>query len=439
MPRVRCESCENVFTSDDNTCAEGFPLRFWCPPCCQSLHCTCVHCGHHYRDTRDIGEHLCGESSNCDACAHCGDDAHCCGDEESESDDDSDSYPDESGSGRARDYHCEPGKPWRADNRSQRLDFNSTRLVGVEWEFNHANTYRPLGLWAKDWRSGWHSDGSCGEEIVTAPIAGDHIADCLGSLAVAFRAAGATINESCGIHVHLDASDYDWHSIYRLIKVYSIIEPALYLLGGHKRAANNYCRPLGSRAGLILKAQDRKAAVHGLCYFQRPLHDPEEAREYVRSQDPGKKSGNRYMGLNLLPWLSGRRKRATVKKRSFTRQLGEIGNSLGAPRHPDTTVEIRIHSNSRDGSRVTNWAHLLVRVFDWVAKATEAEVAKLPADPFRALLTIAPESQGYILRQIKHWKRVTRLETRYRRGGSSPSRHVVYAPNARTWIIPNAA
>lgn len=313
------------------------------------------------------------------------------------------------------------GGPWLAQQRSDRKLFDCSRLVGVEWEFNSASG-NSLVKWKEKWGGQVISDGSCGQEAVTPPAAGDHLIRCLTDLGAAFVADNAPIDERCGVHVHIDASDVSWHDMARLIKTYAHVEPILYLLAGQGRITNRYCVPCGDS---FVKAMNKLPATNDLKVVEDKIRRYEKrlammklppmnehlkeswrskinldamksgilevafgqnsqaAREHIRAR-PGKKDGSRYKGLNLCPWLAGRRIKAK-----------------------DTTIEFRLHRNVKgnDASRVINWAKVCARLVDWSVRASDQDVNNLPKSALKSLCNIiAPECKPYILERLKLWR-----------------------------------
>lgn len=282
------------------------------------------------------------------------------------------------------------------------------RLCGVEWEFNTCSTPSHIRAWARKNGAGIHSDGSCGWEAVTPPMGGRAVARILGELATAFQEADTEINESCGIHVHVDARDYMWGDLYRLLAVWAKVEDAMFLLGGQSRSNNHYCKATGKQYARALQhPTDKKGAVLAVAYG---AYTPEEGRTVARGR-PGKKHGGRYKSLNLCPWLNGRTQR---------------------PRRPDSTIEFRLHRNSANGWRVIGWTHLCTALVEWCANHADADVATLPLDGMRALCVIAPHLKGWIVRRVKAWRKATKHTSRMLsfRGGMVRSRGS-YGPNVR--------
>lgn len=350
------------------------------------------------------------------------------------------------------------------DDMAHRKLFDCTRTVGVEWEFNSSVNDSGLNLWREKWKGQLATDGSCGREAVTPPLAGDHIINCLTDLGKAFETGKAEIDDRCGIHVHVDASDLSWRDMFRLLRTYAHVEPLLYLLGGEHRTQNRYCIPCGQtymdamnkplpsldiaenkikilstnvetwlkdiavleeKRSLAQTNEDwvqykelgiRKSQLHAavvrnqssIIDLQAGLAlDPDklkldimkegilevafnrrgaDARKHQQA-GPGKKDGARYKGLNLCPWLAGRKIKAK-----------------------DTTLEFRLHRNVKgdDAERVINWTKICARLVDWSVKASDNDVKQLPKSALRSLVeVIAPECDKSILDRFKMWRHGT--------------------------------
>lgn len=376
------EHCDHAFCESCSTCIATTDRRV-CPHCddCTAC-CNCETCG-------------CGALTNCSfgSCSGC---RSCCCCDDSEYDD-----VDE------REY--KEGAPFVFTPNSK---FKCNRLVGVEWEFNEMID---LTAWREKWRGGIHSDGSCGWEAVTPPIAGDNIAGCLGDLGARME-ADASCDKRCGIHVHVDAADLKWADMYRLLWVYAKVEPLLYLLAGQERAKGDYCKPVGKDYLKSLSEVDRKGAVLDIAIGgERGSRD---IKQFMRSRQLSKKGGGRYRGLNIIPWIVGRaypRRIETVNKQTGKKEITFKPNS-------DTTVEFRMHKNSTNAARVTGWAQLCARLVEWCSKATDKEAQDLPKSALRALCqVIAPDLAPYILGRVKEWRKATPSAIVY--GGNSRKRN----------------
>lgn len=96
------------------------------------------------------------------------------------------------------------------------------------------------------------SRGFCGFELVSPPLRGAEGLEEIRKVAKALRQIGCTINRSCGLHVHHDASDYDVESFKNLYAIYIRYEAAIdELVSASRRGrGNGYCASLGGEQGL---------------------------------------------------------------------------------------------------------------------------------------------------------------------------------------------
>lgn len=327
--------------------------------------CNCNECRRERGEAEEPEE---PEEERCGECEHLIGECECRSDDEDSSDE------------------LKTGAPW-TDGRA--------RLLGIELEYNDDATDRvPLESFCRAWRAGDHYDGSCGREIVTAPIAGKHVDACLTALGRALKAASVGADKRCGVHVHVDASDLMWADMFRLLHVYAKVEPILYLLAGQHRVTNTYCEPVGDKYRAALSSVDRKGDVLSAAYNRGGASG---ARRYVRDNAPTKKDGGRYKGLNICPWLVGRRANRRGKSKVVKK---------------DTTVEFRLHRNTLDIRRVAEWAKLCERLVSWCAKASDAEARALPKSALRALMVIAPDSKAWIMQRVKEWRKATARTTK---------------------------
>src|ERR1035437_8178230 len=342
----RC--CEHA---DCEVCKKHVSRNKFCTECrsCRDC-CECIICN---APLISIGRaNKCVNVHNCSKCYGCKSHCHC-----------------------VKSIEESYGYPWKAGAKDLK-SFDCDRLVGVEWEYNKVKNSTPLIKWKDDYRGHIHNDGSCGKEIVTSPMAGDHIVKSLSAIGDIFKSAKAEADTRCGIHVHVDARDFAWSDIFRMLTVYAFVEPIMYVLAGQERSKNRYCMPCGQEYLDALKKEDQKGAVLAVALGV----DLNSSRKGMR-QTQSKKGGGRYRGLNIMPWVSGRKKKA-----------------------PDTTVEFRIHANSLDPNRVIEWTKIYARLVDWSIKSTNKNVKDLPKSAIRALCEIAPDSKEWIIKELKAWR-----------------------------------
>lgn len=402
---LTCDHCDERVARDDDfrTCST-------CDRCAACCHCSaCSRCGERIDPE--------GNTSFCSDCDRCGDCCECercsnCGDVATRS------YPVCADCARCSSCGCADDCRTNGDDdddeeetegRLRAHQDGEHRLCGLEVEYTRASRVSYIRDWADSWGASHITDGSCGWECVTAPSSGVHLARQLRELTTALDNASAGHDTTCGVHVHVDARDLGWQEIRRLALVYARVEPFLYLLAGQHRASpwasgrdHNYSKPNGvdlREAAHVSSERDARAAFKMQLTALAVGCTP--SRSTLKRQTIEKKTSGRYVGLNLAPWVSGRRA------------------DDGKPRR-DTTVEFRLHRDCHDFDRLHGWALLCTALVDWAAKASEEDLRQVVAmrSQARALLRIAPSSRDYILKRVKAWRRAV----------PRAKRRIAYAP-----------
>gem|GEM_PF-6628664 len=441
---VHCPICIYPCVTTDADPANGISSQTTikacenCGACCYSLgHRACSQCNTHITKA-------CRHCNNCSSCCKCNVCPDCNELQECEC-------------RRCYEHcNCAPtrphpiyGKSFPAFKHKERKLFNSTRLAGVEWEYNRLKTNKYINHWAKKWIGEIHEDASCGWEAVTPPVAGDYMVNCLTALGSALNKGSPSCDSRCSIHVHTDAKDLQWADMLRLLSVYSHIEPVLYMIAGQDRLTNRYCLPCGKEYATALKRSDQKGEVMAVAFNatgggQNGTRIPFFGRISQR-QRPGRRADvhrhARRRGLNILPWLAGRGPRplnptnvVSLANENVTQIAKRIGISLSSLIRwnknlnlkpdtvlntgtkliyykrviaPDTTIEFRLHPNTLDTERVINWTKLVIGLVDWVVKHSDKDVEKLSKSPLRALCQIVPDSTTWILHRVREWRKET--------------------------------
>jgi hypothetical protein len=153
--------------------------------------------------------------------------------------------------------------------------------------------------------------GAANGEIVS-PILTYADLPTLQAVVRAVRAAGARVDQSCGIHVHVDGARFDARTLGNLVKLVHKQERLIEMsLGIQERRLGQYCRPVDA-AFLTTLVNRRPATLDALraAWYGR---DHEHASRYHHS---------RYRGINLNSFFF----RGTVEFRLFEGSLhaGEI-------------------------------------------------------------------------------------------------------------------
>lgn len=333
----RCEKCSDCCSCE--TCSygrygSGHRVESTCESCnlC-SDHCECYYCEGCDSRTTEV----------CNSCDHCND---CCSCSNSD-----------------------------APRYSGKFDYLGTstkeipRYVSLELEYAKCDDTYPVTQVCERWKDYCVEDGSLpdeGFEINTNPSRGEtfgkHIADVCSSM----RNAGADVNRSCGMHVHVDARDLNWHDIYKLALIYMRVEDALFAMQPSSRQSNRYCERVDSTYRLNAKAykhellnklyghnfpKDRKEGKPGITYKKNKRVFYERNEKYHTA---------RYFALNLHTF--------------FYRG----------------TIEFRHAASTTNTEKATNWGLVCMWIVERASKMTVSQINALPKDSTEALLTILP-------------------------------------------------
>lgn len=146
------------------------------------------------------------------------------------------------------------------------------------------------------------SDGSLGNfrastELSTVPARGDAFKEQIQALCTAIAEDELKANATCGLHVHVDVRDYTMEHLLRFVRVYSIVEPALYRIIAPSRRTNHYSAEWGTKfASSGCLRTDSTIEERGRRLLSMLYGSASEAASYHRSRS---KHENRYHGANL--------------------------------------------------------------------------------------------------------------------------------------------
>lgn len=178
-----------------------------------------------------------------------------------------------------------------------------------------------------------------GGELVSPPLSGETGLEEVRKALRAMVAAGATVNKSCGLHVHVDAADLTGHDVARIFVNYRSHESVINQFMPRSRVDNGYARAVSQMydfTGFLTRVQNPATMLRTAVSFER------------------------YSTVNFASYA----------------------------RHG--TVEFRQHSGSVNASKVTNWIQF---VLHFVANAKTMNAAQtLPS-----VLVAAPDARPVAL------------------------------------------
>lgn len=360
-----------------------------CSECCQ--HEICENCDEHVDELAECGNNHCSDCCECwqcpgclrwysesQECSNCGYCERCC--ECSYCDNCRETVSETCvGCGYCNDCCC-CGQDGDGLSYSGMLRFHTSetfklnplrRFISLEIEVadadGGANTLSVLENWRDSAVDDGSLEGNFCYEICVNPTNGDLFIDHVNDLGRALAKDGASANHSCGLHCHVDASDYNWFDLYKLCMLYCKIERALFDLVAPSRYSGSYSKPAKDHYNFastpvkefkqeLLKrmyGRDfRDSYKDGMVHWQK--------NKKVFSERSEKYNSVRYYALNLHSF--------------FYRG----------------TVEFRHHHGTTNPDKMKHWGLICANLIEYANKKSVKDIKKLSETPHEALLSILP-------------------------------------------------
>lgn len=244
-------------------------------------------------------------------------------------------------------------------NALKRKMNKSRRYIAAEIEVADLKSYAlsyDVESAVRKWNGQIVADGSLpstGFEINTAPANGDLFIEQITQICDALATAKAKVTRACGLHIHVDAKDLRFAEVRRLIRLWQMIEPAMFDMVPQTRRGSRYCMPCANRYGDSVKDgkipynEIRKGVTEGVY---------SEFSQYSARRKKSKYDGSRYYALNLHSW--------------FHRG----------------TVELRLPSATVKADKIIGWGRLMATIVDWAASHTDDDLIKITGQSSRETL-----------------------------------------------------
>jgi hypothetical protein len=215
------------------------------------------------------------------------------------------------------------------------------KLVSYIKQVSSLGTLMPYrnGCWMQSLNNdNWHVkyDCSCGLgdmddpdgygwEVTSFKAKGYHDLTHICRVADNLQRHGVSVNENCGLHVHVDISDFAPAQVGILLANWIKIEPIMFRVADSHRANSSYCMRLRYKINC-----DRQYRPFDFWDAMRPKNlEPFE-------------NGDKERAVNLVNYAR------TMKDKDFDRP----------------TVEFRFPEGTLDGETIKNWVQLFVRFVD---------------------------------------------------------------------------
>jgi hypothetical protein len=264
------------------------------------------------------------------------------------------------------------------------------RYIGLEIECASGGTRWLNHVVVRTWGGNIVQDGSLpprtGFEINTAPAAGDMYVKQVHEICEEFARTRVQANNQCGLHVHVDCSDFNIWDMRRLVNLYRRIEAGMFQLLPKSRQGNHFCEPCGDQWWKVFndphKTRELKgrlsSALYGVDVSQledRMDGDKKKIQAQmmaIKRAQSGKGNALRYRALNVHSWFL----RGTLEFR------------MGAVVWVPGTVPLE-----RD---IRNWGLVCCSVVEAARRMSDAEVSKV-AKSYTSLYGLAPTPD------VKRW------------------------------------
>ena len=248
----------------------------------------------------------------------------------------------------------------------------STRFIAAELEIAALHKHgAPVVEAVSKWSGSIVRDGSLpdgGFEINTAPASGNLFINQIKEICYALNSAEADITGKCGLHVHIDARDFNYYDILKLIKVYSTIEDALFCMVPHIRKNSRYAINCKKKYSDIVDFYN--ASLQNKKFDYKELKNTIIKATYntknTRYNKTEKYIDARYNALNIHSW--------------FYRK----------------TIECRLFNGTTSSDKIIDWATLWALIVDFAHNKSFTEISKLNSNPINNLMHIAGNNQKLI-------------------------------------------
>jgi hypothetical protein len=243
------------------------------------------------------------------------------------------------------------------DNSGDINRFISTEIEVAGIQQHYLNDLRKV---ARKWNASIGYDGSVNSyiydyepfEIKTAPAKGKKFAEQIKDFCDVLKNGNAEINKSCGLHVHVDARDYEGNDLLKAVRVWSKVEGKLLTLVSESRLNNDYCKPYRDDLNII----DLKNLPENWMHLSKIIYDYGVDTDSLKEHD----GGDRYRSLNFHSFFFRR------------------------------TFENRMAESTLDANKIIKWGRLNAQIFDYAKFTPIEDIKKLRKGQLAKIMNFKP-------------------------------------------------
>jgi hypothetical protein len=288
----------------------------------------------------------------------------------------------------------------------------NSRYISLEIEVNNImdpKKPRRLQEALKKWSDSVVSDGSIGSgfEINMSPTGGDLFLDHLKELTDGLTNIKARPNDQCGVHCHVDASDFSVWDLNKVVQLYAKVERALFDICHPRRLGNTYCKPCSREylsGGVLTNPAEFKSKLVGRLYNSgrpstfnaknyltvnygiRPENITKDHAQLIKKGAQGfvenlkrkkkhKYEDVRYLAMNLHSYFLRGKEVMIGRNKTF------VGG----------TIEFRHHQQAVDYEELAGWGQVCQELVSAAARMTQSQIIALPRNSRRNLIALMPQ------------------------------------------------
>jgi hypothetical protein len=262
------------------------------------------------------------------------------------------------------------------------------RPVSVEVEYTDVEQARDdLLKWAIKTGAGLVGDSSiasaCGTEVNTNPAAGNIFLQRMDELGEIVE--DCDHDNSCGMHVHVDASDYSQWDLRKLIMLWAGVESTMYELIARQRWGNTYCAVSSGRYVRALLSDDTIVVAGN-------EDNPEEVGKSLNSAHSWGERIAQAVYESHGRDICGRGGEGKRLKYNQSRYHGLNLHSYFFRK----TIEVRLFESTGSTETLKNWPLVCGNIVDFASRSTERTImdmlrSEVPGKGL--LLSILPDTQ----------------------------------------------
>ena len=364
-----CQGCHKKRFGDVSRCE--------CCECCERC-CECSYCDGCGPYNPDYRGRCRSEIQNCNRCGNCCD----CNNEEEEEEEEEEGP--------------RVSQRLRIEKPTNLLGYTENKLrrpVSVEVEYTDVEQVRDdLRKWAIKTGAGLVGDSSIsgprGTEVNTNPAAGNIFLQRMDELGEIVK--DCDHDNSCGMHVHVDASDYSQWDLRKLIMLWAGVESTMYELIARQRWGNTYCM-VSSRRYVRALLSDDTIEVAG----DEEEEGQETPEKVGKSLNPAHSWGERIAQAVYESHgrdIYDRRGEGKRHKYDHSRYHGLNLHSYFFRK----TIEVRLFESTTSVETLKNWPLVCGNIIDFASRSTERTIMDMLRSEVSGkglLLSILPDAQ----------------------------------------------